>query len=74
MKKLRIHLCVATAMLLAAPTLQAHNIYVSPQGVDSNTGTEANPVATITAARNLMRASGKLGSQTQLQQLQPLEI
>ncbi len=64
MKQLSIHLCVATAMLLATPTIQARNIYVSPQGIDSNTGTESHPVATITAARDLLRASGKLGTES----------
>ncbi|WP_158965992.1 peptide-binding protein [Paraglaciecola sp. L3A3] len=53
---------VATAMLLlTSPILQACDIYVSPLGVDSNTGSKANPVATITAARDLLRNSGKLG-------------
>ncbi|MCH6258703.1 PDZ domain-containing protein [Puniceicoccaceae bacterium K14] len=51
------------AMSLATPSLQALDIYVSPEGVDTNAGTNAAPVATIAAARDLLRDSGALGKE-----------
>ena len=42
------------ALCLAAP-VTARDVYVSPQGRDSDPGTEAKPVATLEAGRDLMR-------------------
>ncbi|MGZ0708905.1 peptide-binding protein [Coraliomargarita sp. W4R53] len=54
----------ATAMLISTPILQARDVYVSPYGVDGNSGTQAHPVATIAAARDLLRDSGQLGTES----------
>lgn len=50
-------------LLAASCTVHALDIYVSPVGNDSQTGTKTQPVASITAARDLLRDSGKLGTE-----------
>lgn len=51
-------------LLAASCTVHALDIYVSPAGSDNQAGTKAQPVATIAAARDLLRDSGKLGTES----------
>ncbi|MEI6502295.1 MAG: hypothetical protein WCP21_14870, partial [Armatimonadota bacterium] len=52
-------LLAVTSLALAAET----TLYVSPTGNDRNAGTLAAPVATVTAARDAVRARRAAGKQ-----------
>ncbi|MEM9399717.1 MAG: PDZ domain-containing protein [Verrucomicrobiota bacterium] len=41
----------------------AFDLYVSPQGNDHNSGTQSQPLATLHAARDLLRQKGNLGQE-----------
>jgi hypothetical protein len=47
---------VLTGVQLIAPIMHAVEFYVSPVGNDANLGTEANPLASLAAARDRVRA------------------
>lgn len=55
---------IIAGLLAASCTVHALDIYVSPDGNDSHTGTKAQPVASIAAARDLLRDSGQLGQES----------
>ena len=50
-------------LALAAATMPALEIHVAPTGDDQADGSEARPLATLTAARDRARASGRLGKE-----------
>jgi len=60
MKNLMTSLTAAT-LVLACRVALAAAIYVSPNGNDKNSGAESSPLATLTRARDVMRAKRKAG-------------
>ncbi|MDF7824770.1 hypothetical protein P4B35_12165 [Pontiellaceae bacterium B12227] len=60
MKKSTSLICTLACMSMAAHALE---LYVGPAGADSNAGTKDAPFATVAAARDALRASGKLGEE-----------
>lgn len=50
-------------LLLFGQTALALELYVATSGDDGNAGTKTAPYASITAARDALRASGKLGKE-----------
>ncbi len=61
MKIVRNSICIALGcMALAAHALEIH---VSPDGLDTNPGTKEAPLATVGAARDVLRSSNKLGKE-----------
>lgn len=52
---------VFIASLLVAPVGTAEEIHVAPDGNDDNPGAQSTPLATLTAARDMLRHSGWLG-------------
>ncbi|WP_372797078.1 right-handed parallel beta-helix repeat-containing protein, partial [Pontiella sp.] len=64
MKKYDISFWVAALALTFAPSsVLAHTVYVSPKGHDANRGTKAAPLSSVAAARDALRAGGKLGKE-----------
>ncbi|MBI4323794.1 MAG: signaling protein, partial [Chloroflexi bacterium] len=55
--------CLCIGSLCLADCVRASEVYVSPTGSDDNPGTMASPLATLARARDLVRASGKLGKE-----------
>ncbi len=53
--------CHLAAAVLSTSTLEVH---VDPNGLDTNPGTQAAPVATLAKARDVLRSSNKLGQET----------
>ncbi|MDF7806314.1 right-handed parallel beta-helix repeat-containing protein [Pontiellaceae bacterium B12219] len=65
MNRYRIYLKWTAVAFFAVPSvLLARTVYVSPQGDDANAGTQTAPFASIAAARDALRASGKLGKES----------
>ena len=46
---------ILLALFTFSTAVQSQNIYITPQGDDANPGTKNKPVATLTAARDLIR-------------------
>ena len=67
MKNLRYLWLLATA----TSSLGAWDIYVAPQGNDQASGSMQQPLATLTAARDRARASGRLGKEPVIIHLTP---
>ena len=53
-------ICHLAAAVLSTGALEVH---VDPDGLDTNPGTQDAPVATLAKARDVLRASGKLGQE-----------
>lgn len=63
-RRLKRNIAIALTLSLVSSALAgSHEIYISPNGSDAHPGTAAQPLATLGAARDALRASGQLGQQ-----------
>ncbi|WPJ96300.1 hypothetical protein SH580_01110 [Coraliomargarita algicola] len=63
-RKHRVTSLLATLAFSALPSnLLALDVFVAPEGSDTAEGTHSSPLATLSAARDLLRASGQIGEE-----------